>query len=78
MRRWTWVAGLLAAAVPLIAPALARPWPKSDPTPAPRACPEMGEGFVRLAGSDTCVKLAGSVRVEVMRQSGGGTSEGGR
>ena len=52
-------------------PALARSLPKSDPAPEAKPCPEMGEGFVRLPGSDTCVKLGGSVRVEVMKQSGG-------
>jgi hypothetical protein len=60
------------------APALARSLPKSESSPAARPCPEMGEGFVRLAGSDTCVKLAGSVRVEVMKQSGGGSAAGDR
>lgn len=55
------------------APALARSLPKSESAPVARSCPEMGEGFVRLAGSDTCVKLGGSVRVEGMKQSGGGS-----
>ena len=50
-----------------------RPLPKTESTPPARACPEMGEGFVRLPGSDTCIKLGGSVRLEVMRQSGSAT-----
>ena len=62
---------VLALLVLPATPAHARPLPKSEPAPAARPCPEMGEGFVRLPGSDTCVKLGGSVRVEVMRQSGG-------
>lgn len=48
----------------------ARARPKPEPAEAARACPEMGEGFVKLPGSDTCVKLGGSVRVEVMKQGG--------
>ncbi len=59
-------------------PALARSLPKGDPAPALRSCPEMGEGYVRLAGSDTCVRLSGSVRVEVVRQIGGSAASGGR
>ena len=35
-----------------------------------RACPEVGEGFVRLPGSDTCVRLNGLVRVEGMKTGG--------
>ncbi len=66
--RWSLRLFLLAALS--AAPALARSLPKAEPTPAARPCPEMGEGFVRLAGSDTCVKLGGSVRVEVLKQSG--------
>ncbi len=60
------------------APVSARSLPKSDAAPAMRPWASMGDGFVRLPGSDTCVKLAGSVRVEVMRQSGGGSSGGDR
>lgn len=66
--------GLCALLAATAGPALARPLPKGDPAPELRACPGMGEGFVRLAGSDTCVRLAGSVRVEVMRQGGGSAS----
>ena len=58
---------LLAAGV---APASARSLPKAEPAPQVRACPEMGDGFVRLPGSDTCVKLGGSVRAEFMKQGG--------
>lgn len=61
-----------------VLPLSARPLPKTEPAPEARACPEMGEGFVRLAGSDTCIKVGGSVRVETMRRSGGGTTSGER
>ena len=30
-----------------------------------KPCPEYGAGFYRLAGSDTCVRLGGSVGVDV-------------
>ena len=30
-----------------------------------KPCPEDGAGFYRLAGSDTCVRLGGSVGVDV-------------
>ncbi len=53
-------------------PALGRSLPRREPAEVAKACPEMGEGFVRLAGSQTCVKLGGSVRVEIMRQGGSG------
>lgn len=69
--------GLCLMGVLSAVPASAWPRPKGEPAPAPRACPEMGDGFVRVAGSDTCVKIGGNVRVEVMRQSGGGSARTG-
>src|SRR5437868_4852881 len=30
-----------------------------------KACPEYGAGFYRLAGSDTCVRMGGSVGVDI-------------
>lgn len=39
-------------------PALARPHPKSDP------CAAFGPGFVRMPGSDTCVKVGGGIGIE--------------
>lgn len=30
-----------------------------------RPCPHYGEGFYRLPGSDTCIKIDGSVRSDV-------------
>ncbi len=57
----------------LIAPANARSLPKSDPTPKMEPCNSMGPGFYKMEGSDTCLKLSGSVRVEVSRQSGEST-----
>ncbi len=72
------IVGLCVLLAAPAVPTLARSLPKSDPAPELRACPEMGEGYVRLAGSGTCVRLSGSVRVEVTRQSGGSSSSGQR
>ena len=67
---WRRAAGLALLLVAASGPAAARPLPKAEPAPRVRDCPEMGDGFVRLPGSDTCVKLGGSVRVEFMKQGG--------
>lgn len=72
MTRMIW--GAVLAVILSTVPVWARPLPKTEPAPPARACPEMGEGFVRLSASDTCVRLGGSVRVEVMRQGGGAAS----
>lgn len=71
MTRTIWGA-VLAVALSSMA-VWGRPLPKAETTPPARACPEMGEGFVRLPGSDTCIRLGGSVRLEFMRQSGSAT-----
>ncbi len=56
---------LLCAASALWAPpAAAFERPKKEPEAKPRACPEVGEGYVRVPGSDTCVRVGGTVRVE--------------
>jgi Porin subfamily len=39
---------------------------KSAGTKQPQACPEFGAGFVRMPGSDTCIKIGGSVDVDVV------------
>jgi hypothetical protein len=40
------------------------PAPKSTPAKRTEPCPAYGEGFVKLPGSDTCVRLGGYVRIE--------------
>ena len=40
------------------------PAPKSAPAKRAEPCPAYGEGFVKLPGSDTCVRLGGYVRIE--------------
>lgn len=42
----------------------------------PRACPEMGPGFVRIEGTSTCIKVSGSVRAEFMTRGGSSRSLG--
>jgi hypothetical protein len=69
------VAGLLAPAVPAIAQtrdlkALGKKLdaPVTKPTSrgtGMKPCPEYGAGFYRLAGSDTCVRVGGSVGVDI-------------
>ena len=60
-----WMASALAAAL-IVAAQPAGAWSprKRDDAPKVRACPELGEGYVRVPGTDTCVKVGGSVRVE--------------
>ena len=53
-----------AAAVLWASPAAAFNRPKKEPDAKVRSCPEIGEGYVRLPGSDTCVRVGGLVRVE--------------
>lgn len=55
---------------------------RAKPVPADvggtRPCPEYGPGFVRVEGSTSCVRVGGSVRVEMGKssRSGFGTSTG--
>ena len=55
----------------LLVSAEARNLPKAEPSPKVEACSDMGPGFFKVEGSETCVKLSGSARVEVGKQSGG-------
>lgn len=68
---WVGVAcsAVICGTVP--SPASARNLPKAEPPPKVVACDGMGEGFVRVEGSETCLKLDGSVRAEFTRTSGG-------
>jgi hypothetical protein len=78
---------LTAAAAP--AQSIGEPLPGRGPAkqrvkPVPadvggtRPCPEYGPGFVRVEGSTSCVRVGGSVRVEMGKssRSGFGTSTG--
>ena len=59
-------AGVLGAS-----PASAFNRPKKEPDAKVRSCPEVGEGYVRLPGSDTCVRVGGLVRLEGSAIGGG-------
>ena len=76
---------LLVLLVPLLAPAAgAEPRTKSAFEPGPvkplplkgatsgHSCAAFGPGFVKVEGSDTCVKLGGAIQIDA------GTSVGGR
>ena len=42
-----------------------RPWPTQDDAPATATgCEYMGKGYTKLPGSDTCVRISGSMRSE--------------
>ena len=69
------VAGLLTPTVPALAQTrhmkalgkkldtpVAKP---TDRNTGMKACPEYGAGFYRLAGSDTCVRVGGSIGVDI-------------
>lgn len=53
-------------------PAAGNPAAKAQPTPTPKAqtgtrakpCAEYGAGFVQVAGSETCMKIGGYVRMQ--------------
>ena len=68
---------LLVVAVSVLMPAsatMARNLPKAEPERKMVPCEGMGEGFARIQGSDTCIRLSGSMRVEYAHISGGGGS----
>lgn len=67
MPRWMcWAAAAALLATP------ARAWtpPKRPPEVKASACPEVGPGYVRVPGTDTCVKVGGLLRVEALRVGG--------
>lgn len=41
-----------------------RPRPKLEPSREATGCEYLGEGYTKAPGSDTCVKVSGSVRAE--------------
>ncbi|WP_293808158.1 hypothetical protein [uncultured Bosea sp.] len=47
--------------------------PAQKPGSAARPCPEYGAGFVRVEGSQFCVKAGGAVRAEFGKSSRNGT-----
>ena len=59
-------------------PAKERTKPARVDAGATRPCPEYGPGFVRINGSTSCVRVGGSVRMDMGKssRSGYGTSAG--
>lgn len=43
----------------------AKPLRSAAPASSMKTCPEYGAGFYRMAGSDTCIRIGGSVDVGV-------------
>lgn len=41
-----------------------RPTPKLEPSPKATGCEYLGQGYIKIPGSDTCIKVSGSVRTE--------------
>ncbi len=56
-----------------ISAASAKDLPRREPEPRSTGCEWAGPGFAKLPGSDTCVKVGGSVRVEAGVSSAGPT-----
>ena len=56
----------LSLALGLAGPALGKelPRPKAEEPKKDTACAYLGEGYAKVPGSDTCIKVGGSVRVE--------------
>ena len=66
-RRWPGPAGISIVVAVLLAPALGGPVRAQDGAlsfDAVRSCPDHGPNFVRIAGSDGCVRISGRVRAE--------------
>lgn len=41
-----------------------RPRPKLEPSPKATGCEYLGRGYTKAPGSDTCIKVSGSIRTE--------------
>jgi hypothetical protein len=48
--------------------------PKVPVTPGPVPCPSKGQGFVRLPGSDTCIRVSGRVTTGLDLRAGHGAA----
>ncbi len=66
---------LTAAVLLSVGQAHARDVEKAPPVPTFEACPEKGQGFVRLPGSHSCTRLSGRVTAGAdLRARQGGTA----
>jgi Porin subfamily len=55
---------LIAALLPGVAVAAEQPKKKAAPVIA-NPCAQYGDGWVQIKGTNTCVKVSGSVRVDI-------------
>jgi len=60
---------VLAALVPGLAAAAERPKKPAPAPPTANPCAQYGEGWVQVQGTSTCVKLSGSVRIDIGRRN---------
>ncbi|MCW6510415.1 porin [Lichenifustis flavocetrariae] len=64
MRRRILVAAICLSAGAAVAKDPPRPQREDAPRKSDAACAYLGEGYVKMPGTDTCVKMGGSVRAE--------------
>ncbi len=80
MGRYRWVCGLMIAIAIATQAAAAKDLRRDAPPPKATGCEWAGPGFAKVDGSDTCVRVGGSVRAEygatVGRGGSGATSWG--
>ena len=67
-------AALAGAALLLADPALAIERQKAPVAPAPVPCPSKGPGFVRMPGSDSCIRVSGRVAAGMDLRAGEGAA----
>jgi hypothetical protein len=63
-----------AAALVLVGPALSVDLQKAPVTPGLVPCPAKGRGFVRMPGSDSCVRISGRVTAGMDMRAGHGVA----
>jgi hypothetical protein len=64
----------VAVALVLVGPALAVDLQKAPVTPGLVPCPSKGQGFVRMPGSDSCVRISGRVTAGMDMRTGHGVA----
>ncbi|SDM17166.1 Porin subfamily protein [Methylobacterium phyllostachyos] len=65
---------IAVAAVVALSPAMAGDLPKAPVTPGAVPCPSKGQGFVRLPGSESCVRVSGRVAAGMDVRAGHGAA----
>jgi hypothetical protein len=64
----------MTVALVLVGPALAVDLQKAPVTPGLVPCPSKGQGFVRMPGSDSCVRISGRVTAGMDMRTGHGVA----